>query len=128
MNFHPKTVIKGQALVDFIAEFTYSNTTEVTGTANSTEVAKVVRVREKENSVPIERDAEQWTLYVDDAFNDTRFEASMMLINPEGHKIYCAIRFGFKALNTKAEYEAMTTGLRLTCKLQVRNVKIFSDS
>ena len=51
--------IKGQALVDFIVEFTYSNTAEVTGTTNSTEAMKAAGVREKENFVPIERGAEQ---------------------------------------------------------------------
>ena len=30
----------------------------------------------------------------------------MMLISPEGHKIHCAIRFGFMASNNEAEYEA----------------------
>ena len=58
--------IKGQALADFIAEFTYFNTAKVTGTINSTEAA---RVREKENSVPTKRDAKQWTLYMDGAYN-----------------------------------------------------------
>ena len=43
----------------------------------------------------------------------------MMLISPEGHKIYCAIRFRFKALNNEAEYEALI----VDC-----NLKIFSDS
>ena len=41
MNFHPQTVIKGQALAIFIAKFTYSKTTEVIGMANSIEAAKV---------------------------------------------------------------------------------------
>ena len=51
-----------------------------------------------------------------------------MLISPKGHKIYCAIGFGFKASNSEAEYEALIAGLRLTHELQARNVKIFSDS
>ena len=52
MKFQPRTTIKGQVLTDFIAEFTYSNTAEVSGTTNNFEVAKVVRVREKEYYVP----------------------------------------------------------------------------
>ena len=52
----------------------------------------------------------------------------MMLISPEGHKIHCAICFGFKASNNEAEYEALIASLCLARKLQVRNVKIFSDS
>ena len=51
-------MIKGQALVDFIAEFTYSNTVEVTGMANSTKAAKAAGGREKENSVPTKGDVE----------------------------------------------------------------------
>ena len=52
----------------------------------------------------------------------------MMLISPEGHKIHCAIRFGFKASNNEAKYETLIVGLHLARELQVRNVKIFSDS
>ena len=52
----------------------------------------------------------------------------MMLISPEGHKIHCAICFGFKASNNEAEYEALIAGLRLAREMRVHNVKIFSDS
>ena len=31
VNYGPQTAIKGQALTDFIAEFTYSDTIEVAG-------------------------------------------------------------------------------------------------
>ena len=48
----PSNGDKGQALADFIAEFTYSNAAEVTGTADSVEVAKVAEVRGREDSVP----------------------------------------------------------------------------
>ena len=51
----------------------------------------------------------------------------MMLISPKRHKIHCAIHFGFKASNNDAEYEALIAGLHFARKLQVRNVKIFSD-
>ena len=42
VSYRPRTTIKGQALVDFIIEFTYCNTTEVTGTSSNTEAAKEV--------------------------------------------------------------------------------------
>ena len=43
----------------------------------------------------------------------------MKLISPEGHKIHCAIHFGFKASNNEVEYKALIVGLRLcmSCKL-----------
>ena len=106
--------IKGQALANFMAEFTYSNATEVTGTANSAEAVKAMRVREREDSVPTEGDAKQWTLYVDSASNHITSGAGMILISPKGHKIHCAICFRFKASNNEAEYEALIAGLCLT--------------
>ena len=47
---------------------------------------------------------------MDEASNGTGSGAGIMLISPEGHKIHCAIRFGFKASNNKAEYEALIEG------------------
>ena len=55
-------MIKGQALADFIVEFTYYNAAEVTGTTNGAEAAKATKVRGREDTVPIERNVEQWTL------------------------------------------------------------------
>ena len=121
-------MIKGQALADFTTEFIYSNVAEVTGTANSTEAVKAAGEREKKNSVPTKGDVDQWTLYMDDTSNDTVSRAGMMLISPLRHKIHYAIRFGFQASNNKVEYEAPIAGLRLIHKLEVRSVKIFSDS
>ena len=65
---------------------------------------------------------------MDDAFNYTGSGASMILISPKGHKIYCAICFGFKASNNEVEYEVLIASLHLSHELQVCNVKIFSDS
>ena len=65
---------------------------------------------------------------MDGTSNDVGSGSGMMLISPEGHKIHCAIHFGFKASNNDAEYKALIAGLRLARELQVRNVKIFGDS
>ena len=65
---------------------------------------------------------------MDDASNNTRSGVGMMLMNLEGQKIHCSICFGFKASNNEVEYKALIAGLCLACKLQVHNVKIFSDS
>ena len=56
MNFHPRTTIKGQALVDFIVEFTYSNAAKVTRMVNSTEAVKAAEVRERANFIPTKGD------------------------------------------------------------------------
>ena len=51
-----------------------------------------------------------------------------MLINLEGHKIHCVLRFGFKASNNEAEYEALIVGLLLARELQSYNIQIYCDS
>jgi len=39
-----------------------------------------------------------------------------------------AIRFGFKATNNEAEYEALVNGLKITHKLGARSISVKSDS
>lgn len=50
------------------------------------------------------------------------------LVSPEGYKLNCAMRFGFKATNNVDEYEAFLTGLKLAKEIQVRRLLIKSDS
>ena len=57
--------IKGQTLADFIAEFTYSNTTEVAKTANNAEAVKVAEALGEKNSTLAQEDAIQWIVYVE---------------------------------------------------------------
>ncbi|XP_024018846.1 uncharacterized protein LOC112090267 [Morus notabilis] len=97
--------IKGQALADFLAEFSHRPTP-------STHEVKTTR----------------WRLYVDGASNENGSGAGVLLINPEGHKITSAVRFKFKASNNEAEYEALIAGLRLANHLKVERLGIFSDS
>ena len=98
-NYRARMTIKGQTLVNFIAEFTYSDTTEVAGTVGSAEVAKGVKIGKSRMSTTDHGDnsdnTEQWTLYVDRASNDNILGVGMMLISPKGHKIHWALHFRF---------------------------------
>ena len=58
VNFYPRMEIKGQALVDFIVEFTYVSTVEVAGMADDVEVAKVVETRDNKGSVPTQEETQ----------------------------------------------------------------------
>ncbi|XP_024032295.1 uncharacterized protein LOC112094829 [Morus notabilis] len=98
--------IKGQALADFLAEFSHRRTTDTD---------------EEVNEI-------RWKLYVDGASNETGSGADVMLISPDGHKITSAVRFIFKASNNEAEYEALIAGVQLTNHLKIEKLKIFSDS
>ncbi|XP_022869271.1 uncharacterized protein LOC111388718 [Olea europaea var. sylvestris] len=54
--------------------------------------------------------------------------AGIVLESPEGHKLNCAVRFGFKASNNAVEYEALLAGFRLAREMQVRRLVASSDS
>ena len=58
VNFSSRSIIKRQALTDFIDEFTYAKTTEVVGTANYAEAAKIVEAGDKVDSVPTQKEAQ----------------------------------------------------------------------
>ena len=94
-----------------LAEFTYADTIKVPGKMNNVEAAKVAEAQREKNSILTKRDAKQWALYIDDAFNNTESKAGIMLISPEGHKIHCALCYGFKTLNNEAEHKAIIAGL-----------------
>ena len=122
-DFCPQTVIKGQPLT----EFTYGDTTEVAGTTDIVEAAKVVEAQGEKNFALSKRDTEQWTLYMDGVSNDIGSGAGMMLISPKGHKIHCALHFRLRASNNEVEYEALIVGLGLAKELQAYNIRIYSD-
>ena len=95
---------------------------------SNAEAAKVVETGNGETSIFGQEDMQQWILYVDGVSNENGFGIGMILISLEGHKIYCALGFGFLVSNNKAKYEALIAGLRLVKKLTTHNVKIYSDS
>ena len=47
-----------------------------------------------------------------------------MLVSPEGHRMHCSLRFGFKASNNEAEYEALIAGLKLVKEMIVESLEI----
>ncbi|XP_022864755.1 uncharacterized protein LOC111384672 [Olea europaea var. sylvestris] len=105
--FTTRASIKGQALANFVAEFT-----------NVSEVEEVME--------PVEPPT--WNLFVDGLAGETGLEVGVVLVSPEGHKLNSAVRFGFKVTNNTAEYEALLVGLRLAKEMQVRRLHINSDS
>ena len=99
----PRTAIKGQILVDFIMEFTSAEPTEATQLASD---------------LPI------WRLFVDGAANAHRSGAGLILTSPDGY----ALRFGFRASNNEAEYEAVIAGLNLAHSMEADQLEVCSDS
>ena len=56
----------------------------------------------------------KWGLYVDGYSNEGGSGAGLILVSPEGHRMYYALRFSFKASNNEVEYKALIAGLKLT--------------
>ena len=107
IRYKPKTVIKGQILVDFVMEFT------------SAEPAKDAQTT---------ADLSIWKISVDEASNAQGSGAGLILTSPEGIDIEYALRFGFHASNNEAEYEAVIAGLNLARSLEVDQLEVCSDS
>ena len=65
---------------------------------------------------------------MDGSSNEGGSGAGLILVSPKGHRMHYALRFGFKASNNEAEYEALIAGLNLGKEMNVESLKIYSDS
>ena len=105
--YKPKTAIKGQVLADFVMEFASAEPAENAQTTPD---------------LPI------WKLSVDGAANSQGSRAGLILTSPKGIDNEYALRFGFKASNNEAEYEAIVVGLNLAHSMEVDQLEVYSDS
>lgn len=112
IEYHPQGAIKGQAIVDFIAEYTYD----------------LVAKPEARGTKAEEVDREEWVMHVDGSSTSIVAGGGVILVTPKKDRLEYAIRFGFKATNNETEYELMTTRLRLAPELGAKRIKVRSDS
>uniref|UniRef100_A0A804HML0 RNase H type-1 domain-containing protein n=1 Tax=Musa acuminata subsp. malaccensis TaxID=214687 RepID=A0A804HML0_MUSAM len=104
IQYMPRTAIKAQSVADFIAELT-PNTGE-----------------------ELEPPRDTWTLHVDGSANAKGAGAGLVLVTPDGRSIERSLRFGFRATNNEAEYEALLAGLQLALEMQVTDIRVITDS
>src|SRR5438552_1297559 len=104
LTFQPRTAIKSQALVDFIAEWT-----EV----------QMPTISEK---------LEYWTMYFDGSLMIEGAGAGIMLISPTGERLKYVLQIHFPTSNNAAEYEALLHGLRIAISLGIRRLPVRGDS
>ncbi|XP_064997182.1 uncharacterized protein LOC135632503 [Musa acuminata AAA Group] len=104
IRYVPRTAIKAQAVADFIA--------------------KLTQIEDKD----LEQTPEAWTLYVDGSASSRGTGVGLVLLAPDGRSFERSLRFGFKATNNEAEYEALLAGLRLTLEMQVAAIHVLTDS
>src|SRR5438128_3086478 len=104
LAFQPRTAIKSQALIDFIAEWTEVQTPGIT---------------EK---------LEYWMMYFDGSLMIEGAGAGIMLITPTGERLKYVLQIYFPASNNAAEYEALLHGLRIAISLGIRRLAVRGDS
>ena len=103
VQYCPRTTIKGQAVVEFIAKFT-----NMEG-----------QVAEKHI---------QWIIHMDGSSNKQAGGADVVLHSLEGDEIEWIVRFDFSTTNNEAEYEALVVGLDLVKAAGAISVIVYYDS
>lgn len=121
ISYKSKTVIKAQALADFICEMPMEMSTPELNSGGDTEgLTSGITLGEAVQKKSI--------LFVDGASNEEGSGAGILLTSPEGKEWAYALRFNFKATNNEAEYEALITGLKMAQNMQAQHIDVFSDS
>jgi hypothetical protein len=90
IEFHPRIVIKGQALADFLVEF--------------------CNIPESEE-LPKES---TWVVHIDGSSASKRSGVVFTLMNPESQEFQFAIKLDIVTTNNYAEYEVVKTGLAIS--------------
>jgi ribonuclease HI len=104
IDFNPRTAIKSQALVDFMAEW-----------------------REKQISTPVDK-LEHWTMYFDGSLKLDGDGAGVLFISPRGEQLKYVLQILWEVSNNEVEYEALLHGLRLAISLGIKQLLVYGDS
>ena len=119
IKYMPRTSVKGQVLIDLVAEFT-KIPTEERGEEENTDGKSV--------GVIFVQEPLSWKIFVDGAVNYRGSGVGLVLTSPEGITIEKSLRLSFSATNNKAEYETLLVGMTMVQKLGGKAVEFFSDS
>jgi ribonuclease HI len=104
IDFKPRTTIKSQALVDFMAEW-----------------------RENQLPTPTER-PKHWVMYFDGSLKLEGAGVGVLSICPKGEQLKYVLQIFWKVSNNEAEYKALLHGLRLAISLGINQLLVYNDS
>jgi ribonuclease HI len=117
LEFCTTRVIKGAALVDFMAKWTDPYQDEP---------------REDKSLLPGDEAPDGWTMHFDGAFSRQGAGAGVKLTSPTGDKLYYAVQLCFKhtdkVSNNITEYEGLIAGLKAASALGIKRLTIKGDS
>ena len=105
VDYRPRTAIKAQALVDFIAKFTHPDPEE-----------------------EMEVEERYWTIKTDRSSTKEWGRVGVVLISPEGDHFEYVVQLRFHTNNNKAEYESLLIGLPLVAKMGAKKLIVHNDS
>jgi hypothetical protein len=104
IDFKPRTEIKSQALLDFMAEW-------------------------RENQIPTPVDwPEHWTMYFDGSLKLDGGGAGVLFIFPRGEQLKYVLQILWEVSNNEAKYEALLHGLHLAISLGIKRLLVYGDS
>ena len=119
IKYMPRTSVKGQVLMDLVAEFTEPPLEETSMTLNMNgKLVGIISLQE-----PL-----FWKVYVDGVANQRGSGVGLVLISPEKLTIEKSLRLGFLATNNEAKYVALLEGMSMVQRMEGKVVNMFSDS
>ena len=101
IEYKPRTVIKAQALGDFIVEFTL---------------------------LDLDQEAKYWTVCIDGLFVTGLRGVNIIMTSPEKDVLKYGVQLQFLATNNEAEYKAVLTSMRIARALGIKNLRLRTDS
>ena len=119
IKYMPRTSIRGQVLMDLVAEFTEPPVEELKPSEN---------IDKKLLGTISQHGLSPWEVYVNGALNQKGFGAGLVLISPKKVIVEKSLRLNFSATNNEAEYEALLMGTAMVRRMGGKSVKVFSDS
>ena len=119
IKYMPRSSVKGQVLVDLVAEFAEPSVETITEKKD---------MDGKSVGTISTRGTLRWKVYMDGAANQRGSRVGIVLILSDGATLEKSLRLGFLATNNEAEYEALLQRMTMVQRLGGRVIEAFSDS
>ena len=119
IKYMPHTSVKGQVLIDLVAEFAES--------LLEVETEKRGMGGKSVGMISLQ-DPLSWRVYIDGAANQRGSGVGLVLVSPKKITIKKSLRLDFSATNNEVEYEALLVGMVMVQKMGGKAIEIFSDS
>ncbi|XP_077234682.1 uncharacterized protein LOC143876885 [Tasmannia lanceolata] len=141
IRYMPRPALKAQVLADFVAECSIpqqiaepeiAQAPAAKGTTTAGEPAEDEARAGTIPMPPVEHDPSiteaLWEVHVDGSSNKAGCGAGLVLTGPDDFTLDYALRFGFRASNNEAEYEALLAGMNLAVQTGAQRLKAYCDS